>query len=228
VIILAVHSTTPVLGVAFIEDRRLLGEVVLLPGRQHVENLTLSIKDLTARLSLDLTMARGFGVAIGPGSFSGTRIGLATIKGIALALEKPVIGVSCLDILAWQGLDEGQTGVSVIDAKRGQVYAALNKRTDGRLVLLAGPMLLHANELAELMDRWNCQVLVSADSVAAGLSGPKMRIRSATPSAMVCGLLAAERLGRGEVDEIHSLYPLYIRRSDAEEQMRCTPLSRPK
>ena len=72
----------------------------------------------------------GFGVAIGPGSFSGTRVGLATIKGMALALGKPVAGISSLDILAWQALKDGEWGAPVIDARRGEIYTAFYRKSE--------------------------------------------------------------------------------------------------
>jgi tRNA threonylcarbamoyladenosine biosynthesis protein TsaB len=221
-LILAVHSTTPVLGVACVEDDRALGEAALAPGRRHLENLAPLIKDLTGRLNISLTDVDGFGVALGPGSFSGTRIGLATIKGIALALGKPVAGISCLDILAWQGLEEGETGTSVIDAKRGQLYAALYKKNEGRLVLLDGPMLVLADELSDLMMRGRSQALVTEDVGRVGLGGPAVTLRSASPSARACALLAFDRLSRGAASGIHSLHPLYIRRSDAEEKKKAS------
>lgn len=219
-LVLAVHSTTPVLGVACVEDNRVLAETVLPPGRQHLENLARSIKDLTARLGISLADVHGFGVAIGPGSFSGTRIGLATIKGMALALGKPVAGLSCLDILGWQGLEEGETGASTIDAKRGQFYAALHRKTEGRLTLLDGPVLLHSDEMADFMLRSHSKTIVSADEGCPDLGGPDVAMRSASPSAGVCAILALQRLSRGDSDAIHSLHPLYIRRSDAEEKKR--------
>lgn len=219
-LILAVHSTTPVLGVACVEDDRVIGEAALAPGRRHLENLAPLIKDLTGRLNISLTDVDGFGVAIGPGSFSGTRIGLATIKGMALALGTPVAGISCLDILASQGLEEGETGASVIDAKRGQLYAALYKKETRSISLLDGPMLVLPDELSDLMMRARCRQLVTEDVGRMDLGGPAVTLRSASPSAGVCALLALERLTRGDAGEIHSLHPLYIRRSDAEEKKR--------
>jgi tRNA threonylcarbamoyladenosine biosynthesis protein TsaB len=160
----------------------------------------------------------GLGVAIGPGSFSGTRIGLGTIKGIALALGKPVAGISCLDVLAWQGLEDGERGAAIIDAKRGQVYAALYDKVGSSVALLGGPVLMSSDELPEFLAQSCCRVLVSADAVQPMPSGTGLEMRSASPSAQVCGRLALERLSRGDADDIHSLHPLYIRRSDAEEK----------
>jgi tRNA threonylcarbamoyladenosine biosynthesis protein TsaB len=220
VLILAVHSTTPVLGIACAEDDRVLGEVVLPPGRRHLEYLAVTIRDLVVKLRINLAEMDGFGVAIGPGSFSGIRVGLATIKGMALALSKPVVGVSCLDILAWQGLREGETGAAVIDAKRGELYCAVYARNENRLQLLDAPQLIGSDELLDLMRRGGASVLISGDQDQVHTYGHAGVLRMESPSAVACAQLALESLRRGEADELHALKPLYIRRSDAEEKRR--------
>lgn len=217
-LILAVHSTTPTLGVACAQDNRVLGAVVLPPGRQHLENLAAAIQDLMVRLHKGLADMDGFGVAVGPGSFSGIRIGLATFKGMALALGKPVAGISCLDILAWQGLRSGETGASVIDAKRGDLYGAVYKRTENHLELLAEPKLIRRDEFGYLMSRTPSSIVISAGQEHPGDYGNSVHLRRALPSAGACAELAFERISRGDSDELHALAPLYIRRSDAEEK----------
>jgi len=215
-LILAVHSSTPVLGVACVQDSRVLKELELPPGRQHLENLARLIADLTRSLKIELADLHGFGVAVGPGSFSGIRIGLATVKGMAIALGKPVAGVSCLDILAWQVLEEADTGTAMIDAKRGEVYAASYEKVSGKIVLLDGPALIGRERLSELMERSHATVAIAGD--VEKIPENSIPIRVARPSAAVCGLMACERLKQGDADETHSLHPLYIRRSDAEEK----------
>ncbi len=105
-LILGVHTTSPHLGIAIVQGQQVLLEEVLAPRREHLENLAPLIRDALQKLNLGLQDFYGFGVAIGPGSFSGIRIGLATIKGICLVLGKRGVGISSLDILAWQALNE--------------------------------------------------------------------------------------------------------------------------
>ena len=137
-VILAVHSTSASLSVAITENRVVLREVILPPDRKHLENLAPLIRDLTAELHLSVLDFDGFGVAMGPGTFSGTRVGLATIKGMALALAKPVAGISSLDILAWQALKDGEWGASVIDARRGEIYTAFYRKSGEKVMLVCG------------------------------------------------------------------------------------------
>jgi len=165
----------------------------------------------------------GFGVAMGPGSFSGTRVGLAMIKGMALALAKPVAGVSSLDILAWQALKDGEWGAPVIDARRGEIYTAFYRKSGDNVMLIAGPMLIKAEEFSQHAEKFSGELLLCGDPVLDHLveSIPHL-VRSpvADPSAAACALIAYERIRQGNADDLHLLTPLYIRRSDAEEKKR--------
>jgi tRNA threonylcarbamoyladenosine biosynthesis protein TsaB len=223
VVILAVHSTSPSLSVAITENRAVLREVILPADRKHLENLAPLMRDLTQELHLNVLDIDGFGVAMGPGSFSGTRVGLATIKGMALALAKPVAGMSSLDILAWQALKDGQWGAPVIDARRDEIYTAFYRKSGERLILVAGPMLIRAEEFSQHAESVPSEVLLCGDHVLDHLvvSIPNL-VRSPVtgPSAAACSLLACEKMREGNADDLHLLTPLYIRRSDAEEKKR--------
>jgi tRNA threonylcarbamoyladenosine biosynthesis protein TsaB len=218
--ILAVHSSSPCLGVAISQGDEVLGERVLSPGRKHLENLAPLIGDLTGRLGIDLSELDAFGVACGPGSFSGIRVGMAVIKGLGLALGKPVAGISSLEILAWQALEKGQTGAAVVDARRDQVYTGIYKRDANGLVLIDGPMLIGKTEFLGLIRRACDRTVICGDSAVnellESLPGPLIG-KTVEHSPSACALLAWNRLSRGNKDELHTLAPLYIRRSDAEE-----------
>jgi len=218
--ILAVHSSSPCLGVAVSQGDRVLDDRVLPPGREHLENLAPLIEDLTGRLGIGLEEMDAFAVACGPGSFSGIRVGMAMIKGLSLALGRPVAGISSLAVLAWEALEEGQTGAAVIDARRGQVYTGLYRREPAGLVLIDGPMLIDKKEFPGLIAHASDRPVICGDSAVDELveSVPEPVIgKTVGPSASGCALLAWHRLSRGEADELHTLAPLYVRRSDAEE-----------
>jgi tRNA threonylcarbamoyladenosine biosynthesis protein TsaB len=220
VVILAVHSTSASLSVAITENRVVLREVILPPDRKHLEMLAPLIRDVTAELHLSVMDIDGFGVAMGPGTFSGTRVGLATIKGMALALAKPVAGISSLDILAWQALKDGEWGAPVIDARRGEIYTAFYRKSEEKVMLVAGPMLIKVEEFSQNARKVSDKLILCGDPVLDHLveSIPNL-VRSpvAAPSAAACSLLAYERIRQGNADDLHLLTPLYIRRSDAEE-----------
>ena len=172
-------------------------------------------------LGFDFRELDGLGVAVGPGSFSGIRIGLATVKGMALALQMPVAGISSLDVLAWDALKEGEVGASVIDAKRGDIYTCIYRKEGEDLVSLRGPMLLRVDQFPRFLDNLGRSVRVFGDEVAderwehrvSSTSGSGSR-----PSPSTCARLAEHRIRSGRADNIHAFTPLYIRRSDAEEK----------
>ncbi|MEW6533565.1 MAG: tRNA (adenosine(37)-N6)-threonylcarbamoyltransferase complex dimerization subunit type 1 TsaB [Thermodesulfobacteriota bacterium] len=220
-IILAVHSTSPVLSVAVTENERVLAEHAAEPDRRHLENLPILINNLLTRLELKPVDIEGIAVARGPGSFSGIRVGLATAKGMALALGKPVVGVSSLAILAWQGLQDGEWGFPIIDARRNEVYTGLYHRRYGKLDLHAGPLLAPADSGALPAKNEATRAIVCGDVLAEHLASAdpnRLEPRVLVPSAAACAYLGWLRFRSGGTEDIHSLAPLYIRRSDAEER----------
>lgn len=220
-IVLAIHSTSPALSAAVVEDGRCLAEQTLPPGRQHLENAAPLVAALTRGLGLKVSDVDGFGVALGPGSFSGIRIGLATVKGMALALGKPVAGISSLEILAWRTLRQGETGTAVLDAKRGQLYAALYSRSGERPALISPPVLLPDSELTRKMADSNGRTVACGEDLVERLAAVDsgLVLRSVPQGlAEACGIMAWQRLSSDDCDDLHGLVPIYIRRSDAEEK----------
>jgi tRNA threonylcarbamoyladenosine biosynthesis protein TsaB len=229
VFVLAVHSTTPYLGVALTKEDRILCEKVLPPGREHLENLVPMIASLMGEVRIDPEQVHGFAVAKGPGSFSGIRVGMAAVKGMALALGKAVAGISSLELLAWQALKTRERGVPVIDARRGEIYTAVYGKGKGRLELLDGPALILRAKLSNFVEPHEEGLILCGDEVTEGLVAPGrnlVRRPVQVPSVAACAILAWQRFRNGEADELHSLAPLYIRRSDAEENKNCSPPSR--
>jgi tRNA threonylcarbamoyladenosine biosynthesis protein TsaB len=220
-IILAVHSTSAQLGVAVTSDDLVLAESILPPGREHLENLALMIDDVIDRSGVHLKKIDGFGVALGPGSFSGIRIGLATIKGVSLPLKKPVAGVPSLEILAWQALKENESGAALIDARRNEIYVGLYKKSAGRLLRLNEPLLVSSADLNDYLEKFPGLLVLCGDSAAEPLMksvSRAVRTMIVVPSPAACAILAGQQLRHSKTDDLHSIAPTYIRRSDAEEK----------
>ncbi len=218
-IILAVHSTTPRLGVALTKDGDICEEIILSPSREHLENITRAISDLTDAARIRLREVDAFAAATGPGSFSGIRIGLAVVKGLALALRKPAIGLPSLAVLAWRATSDGELAVPVLDARRQEIYTAVYRREVNDVKMMEGPCLTKLEEFAKILDRHSDQLVVCGDRVADELVDSRVNVvRSPVegPSPAACAGLAEQRLKSGDPGGVHSLVPLYIRRSDAE------------
>ncbi len=200
-----------------------LAESTLPPGREHLENLAILIKNLMDELKIKMKQVAGFAVAIGPGSFSGIRIGLATIKGIALALNKPIVGIPSLEILAWQSLEEGEYGAALIDARRSEFYVGAYEKKAGRLWSLNEPFLEKSANLAEYLRKLPTPLVISGDPAvdsAIRSTALSAKIKIIVPSAATCSILGWKRLIQNRIDDLHSISPIYIRRSDAEEKRR--------
>jgi tRNA threonylcarbamoyl adenosine modification protein YeaZ len=181
------------------------------------------VKNATRELGIDLHDIDGFAVARGPGSFSGIRVGMATIKGVALALDKPVVGISSLEILAWQALEEGELGFTAIDARREEIYMALYMKENDRVNLLQGPLVMKLEEFHLVSDQFRDRAVLCADPSVCDspqINPALVRRPVPTPSAVACARLALERFRARQADSIHGLTPLYIRRPDAEEKRR--------
>ncbi len=214
-LIIAVHTSTLRLSVAVVRKRGVLKEVTLEQGKRHLEQLAPTIAVLCQELKITLADAACLAVAIGPGSFSGIRIGMATVKGLAMAGNKPVIGVSCLEILAFQALALREFGAAIIDAKRNQTYIALYRNQAGVLNSGEDPRLVENTLLNNYLRKRKCAVVIGERAFG---HLEDIEFRPASPSAGVCGLIAAQRFESGSVDDLHMLKPLYLRRSDAEEK----------
>lgn len=224
--VMALDSTGRIGSVALVEDGRVVDERSGDPSRTHGERLPGELAALGAAWSsIDV-----FAVAIGPGSFTGLRIGIATVQGLALVNGRPVVGVSALEALAQlasRDLRPGALVASWIDAQRGEVFSALY-RIDGapiftpeRLIELETPAV--ARPLATLA-AWSAYDLSPATFVGDGAVryaedvavDSSRRILGATSLAGAVGCMAAVRAGRGCAVLPPAIRPLYVRRPDAE------------
>ena len=123
--ILALDSTALTASVAVCEDKKLLSEFTVNNGNTHSETILPMISSMLERLGIGASDIDVFSCSAGPGSFTGVRIGAATVKGLAFGSDKPCIGVSTLEALAYNIRGCGGIICAVMNARRGQVYNAL-------------------------------------------------------------------------------------------------------
>ena len=129
--ILAVDTTTERGSVAVVSGGEVLGEVRLRSGMGHSKRLMPAIAFLLDGLGLSAPDIEGYAVTAGPGSFTGLRVGLSCVQGLALASGRPCLGLSTLDVLAARIAGAAPTVVAAMDAYRGEVYACVFE-ADGR------------------------------------------------------------------------------------------------
>ena len=123
--VLAVETSTMCGSVALLEEEKLISEYLLDIKTTHSERLMPAIDRVLKDSEVDLSQIDGFAVSLGPGSFTGLRIGLSAIKGLALAMNKPIAGIPTLDALAHNIPFSRYTISPLLDARRGEVYTAL-------------------------------------------------------------------------------------------------------
>src|SRR5690554_2851797 len=126
--ILAIDSSSVVAGVAVLADDQLLYEAYHHHKRNHSEILLPLIEEALLSSGIHLSELDLYAVSGGPGSFTGLRIGISTIKGLAQAVEKPVVSVPTLDALAWNSIGMEGLICPIMDARRDQVYTSLYRR----------------------------------------------------------------------------------------------------
>ncbi|MDX9709637.1 MAG: tRNA (adenosine(37)-N6)-threonylcarbamoyltransferase complex dimerization subunit type 1 TsaB [Trichloromonas sp.] len=220
--LLLVDTATPAGSVAVCQGEKLLGEIVLSGPANHTDHLLGTIDELLRGAGLALDDMDGFAVVLGPGSFTGLRVGVATVKGLALAAGKPVVGVSSLAALAWRLPFAALPVCPLLDARKGEVYAALYQWTGEGFSPLLLPCVLPPERWLERLAN---DVLFIGDGAQCyrGIIEERLggRAHFAPWPAHACrasnGLAPAlDMLRRGEHIPLEGLIPAYIRPSEAE------------
>jgi len=220
--ILGIETATRTGGVAIVSEGGVLAEYTLNIEVTHSERLMSTVDRVLKDTGLLISNIDGFGVSIGPGSFTGLRIGLSTVKGLAFTTGKPVAAVPTLKALAWNTPHSRYPVCPLLDAKKKEVYAALY-RYDGRELVQDLPEMVLP--LAELADRVAGEVLFSGEG-ARLFAGDIERLfagrahlapLSATvPSAASVAEIALDMIRAGRHTGPDDLSPMYIRRPEAE------------
>ncbi|HWF83372.1 MAG TPA: tRNA (adenosine(37)-N6)-threonylcarbamoyltransferase complex dimerization subunit type 1 TsaB [Vicinamibacterales bacterium] len=235
--VLSLDTTTRAGSVALVIDGRVVEERSGDASRTHAERLPAEMIALLAAHGRTLADIDLFAVASGPGSFTGLRIGTATIQGAAFVHHRPVVAVSALEALAHAGSANARQGEMVgawIDAHRHDVFSALYRVAGAepfapdRLVEIEGPRV---GAPAATLARWRPNLtgrslaivgdgaVLYADVIAAEAesTGPAARVLEPTPQLAGTIALMALRLAKiGAAVEAAGIRPLYVRRPDAE------------
>ena len=196
----------------------------LLAG--HGARLPGALQELLLAEGLELAAVEGYAVGLGPGSFTGLRIGLATWKGLAYANQRPIAGASSLAAMALAaapGAPPDAVLVPLLDAKKGEVYAGFYRAQDGAVRAVEPEMALSPEGLVELAARLGGRALAFGEGYAAFagvLEGRLVRLATPvqTPTAAAVAALAACKLTSAAFDRqaLFALEPHYIRKSEAE------------
>ena len=224
--LLAIETSTQQLGVAVMDGERLVSSYALLAENPHAVELPDAVKRVLKAARTTLEQVDAIAVDIGPGSFTGLRIGLAFVKALAFPAKKTVVGVPSLDVLAANLPFCSRLVCPLLDAKRNNVYGALYRAEEGSLKrqtdYLLGPVETILSQIKEptifLGDGcalYRDRILERAGSEA-GFAAQELWL----PRAETLARLGFERLRKGQRDEAASLVPLYLYPQDASVNPR--------
>lgn len=222
-LILAFDTATPCCSIALTSGGILGGTVInsisLEPGVTHSRRLLGSIDKLLKQSSCSMNEISTIGVGLGPGSFTGLRIGMATAKGLAHGAQKMLVGISSLDAVAAAVNDERLICV-LLDARKKEVYGRFYRTENGFTRPCSQQVVLAPEKIAERIDE---PVIMAGDGVEVysdllrkTLGSKMVQADVRYPSGEMVGLLADEKYRNREFLDIETVEPTYIRASDAE------------
>lgn len=220
-IVLGIETSGRSGTIAVVRDQILLGETELsATGRRHARTLVPEIGILLEKLSLKMSQLDGVAVSIGPGSFTGLRVGIVCAKTLAYALQIPLIAVDTFLAVA-ENSEASNDLLSVIDdALRGDVYAGEYQRDINGIWSCESPPAL--TSMSEFLNHLLPEALISGPGVGKlidALEGRKLVDETRRgPQAKQIALLGERRLDSQDIDEFWTVEPHYIRRSAAEEK----------
>lgn len=220
-LILALDTSTQSASVALLENSELLYEININLGIHHSLVVLPALRDLCELSRVNIHNIDFFACTVGPGAFTGLRVGISTIKGIALAIGKPVVGVSTLAALAYNLINSHTLVCPMLDARKNEVYTALYG-TEPENTLIVKEQITDVREFLSNIDD-------STLFVGDGALKHEKLIRDALPDrsffassvhrrvrAATVGLLGWEKYKKGEFLNPDAVAPVYLRLSEAE------------
>jgi tRNA threonylcarbamoyladenosine biosynthesis protein TsaB len=209
-ITLAIECATKTVGLALLDAEEILAEFYLGPGRHHAEVLLPALEKLLLLSGTPIEKIDLLVCTTGPGSFTGVRMGVSTLKGLALALGKPIVGVSTLEALAMNALPTAGLICPLLDARRDQVYAGLYRMgPDGF------PEIVTTERLTDVVQLMRDLPADEVDLIGDGRRVP-FGSRQHRLHASAVGMIGIHRYSQGRGEDLLTFSPKYLRLSGAE------------
>ncbi len=223
VIVLGIDTSTPQTSLAIGNEREVLASLSIA-GQARQESVTPALQQLLTWSGLNMRNIGGVAVGIGPGLFTGLRVGVETAKTLAQVLTIPIVGITSLDALAFAVRYSPRRIAAVIDARRGEVFAAVYRSVPGGVVRETDHLVLKPDHLVAELEAEAGEVLCVGNGAILYRHeleelGSRVEFASpavAHPDAAALVELAIPRFLREEFDRVFDVVPLYLRKSDAE------------
>ena len=220
--ILSFESSAKAASVALVRDGELIAQYSQCCALTHSRTLLPMAEDMLKNTELTFNDVDLLACAHGPGSFTGIRIGVATVKGLSWALEKPCVGVSTLEAMAWHGISAGGFICPVMDARRSQVYNALFEIREGKPIRLTKDRAISLEELRADVEKLSGSVLLVGDGTAITsdyFASAGLEFRTAPANLVMQSAWGVAMAAEGkQAGDSASLLPVYLRLSQAERE----------
>ena len=224
--LLAFESTTSVASVALLDGARCLASHTVDAGLKHSEILLPMAQEALSHTKLSFSDIEGYAVAVGPGSFTGVRIGVATVKGLAFGRNLPIVEVSALEALAYNFLGLDATVIAAMDARRDEIYTAAFRICGDGVTRLCEDRAIPISLLLSELRHGGEPVFVVGDAyekvhralteaeIPVLITPPTLR----APSAYSVGRCALRSIENGKTVSDVRLSPSYLRLPQAERE----------
>ena len=227
---LAFDTSSKTASVSILRDQAVLYDTIINKGLNHSEVLLPSIGEACRLTDIQLSEIDLFACTLGPGSFTGLRIGVSTLKGLMMATGKPAAGVSALAALALNVIEKEKIIASMMDAGRGQVYLAYYQYDkDGILNQLEAARAIDPQSISSAHEDDVIYVGDGAIKYANVLGSPRNNKNKIAPAEQqyVCaskvGILAIEKYRRNDLLDLAKCVPVYLRSADALPKKQIFP-----
>ncbi|MCM8790965.1 MAG: tRNA (adenosine(37)-N6)-threonylcarbamoyltransferase complex dimerization subunit type 1 TsaB [Candidatus Omnitrophica bacterium] len=209
---LAIDTSTDYLSVAVMDGERVASRIHRKAPRSHSSLLMPAIDSALKKARLKIFDIGGFAVSVGPGSFTGLRIGVATVKGLAFAMKKRVVAVPTMDVIAAASVGIHGIICIVLDARKDKVYACIYCSDGKRVKRLSRYLLLPLKELLEGLKKYKDVKFIGdfAERAASKLPCSIVPVSSWHPKPEVVGRLGLERFRKKRFVKVENLEPLYL------------------
>lgn len=223
--VLSIDTATESATCAVLDEDKLLGEITFNNERQHSVILMTMIDNLLSSLHLEISDIDGFISSKGPGSFTGLRIGMATIKGLCFGAQKPFVSVSSLDALAFNMTYFSGIICPILDALRDNIYTALYTFDGEDMKRISEYMIISIDELTDMVSDKG-QICFIGDGTYKFKDKIKSRVKDCFFAPRHLNLVRASSLGElgikllrdGVYEDINTSTPVYLRKSQAERE----------
>ncbi len=222
--LLALDTSSKMATIALLDGDKLMGEYTLDHKKSHSQKLMPMIEELLNGCNTKAKEIDIFAVSLGPGSFTGLRIGIATMASMAQALDKKIIGVPTIEALAYNLFNIKELICPVIDAQRDSVYTGIYRWIDGNMVEIMEQQMINIDKLINILKEKQEKIFFTGDGLERfskslqdglgqqfALPPPKLLIPSASSVAEIAKI-------KIEKDIIIDITPIYMRKSEAEVQ----------